>query len=92
MPAINYEIIELSRIDQIMYSDGSGNFHFLVSYLVAFGAGDEMVLEMLPTATEQLLQMPEIGPDTPVNIRSELGGDILGRSTVGKIDGMIKSN
>lgn len=64
---LNYEIVELSHIDQIVYSDG--NFHFKVNYLVLVDQR-ETVLEVLPDLVT-LLKLPLISDEVEVHVRHE---------------------
>ena len=85
---INLPIIELSSVEMIMYSDGSGCYHLNANYLYAIGRdGDDNNDELVGSFSgpkSHIRQLPLINANTPVSIMSE-SGQCIGQTTFGEV-------
>jgi len=86
---INLPIIELSSVEMIMYSDGTGCYHLNANYLYQLDRDklDEHTDELVGSfsgSKVQIAQLPLITPYTQVSIMSETG-KCLGVTTFGEV-------
>ena len=83
MTNINLPIIELSSVEMIMYSDGSGCYHLNANYLYAMDNDDELV-GSFSGRKDHIRQLPLINANTPVSIMTE-SGQCIGQTTFGEV-------
>ena len=64
---INFPILELAGITKQIYSDGSGSYHYDISYLIDVN-GVETVLNCYPSSKAQLRLFPLVTDETSIQV------------------------
>jgi hypothetical protein len=87
---LELDTYESVNIEQVVYDDGSGSYHFVVSYVAVLN-NNQTVCQFYPTTIDDMLKLPFVDFNTNMTVRTE-SGKVQGSTTVRQLYAVERSN